>query len=493
MKRILDTVHGYIMVDEKFICHIIDTPLFQRLRRVEQTSIRAVYPSARHDRFIHSLGVFHIGSLIVSQLKTDAVANKNWNETDATLEKVYGSYLAACLLHDIAHAPFSHSFESYYGQKRILAEELKNAIKKKSFSKDLDKIIKIDEPNFHEYASAFLVVKEYKNTLTQLGYDTELVVRMITGVFYDKEKSVHQIHNCFISLLHGKVIDADRLDYACRDVWASGYCTSKIDLRRLVSALHIKKKDDDYVVCFESNSLNEIDGVLNVKDFQTKFVINHHTVVYEQHLLQQAAEKAAMYFFPAENDKEKDNPGFVALNKIVNVKSLYDEVRTKKGNLSIRLLSDDDLVFLMKQTPDNDYYKEWSSRSYSRFALWKSKDEFHHYFPSVSKNTTLANNNFGQTIKDALKEKGYEENDVQINEIKFKCRVPLKSLYLVVANDVVRYTDIKGEDEERKDIVFYYVFITKKKCKTADEVKHERNEIIEVLKKPLEDLYKEIQ
>ena len=39
MKRILDTVHGYIMVDESFVDHIIDTQLFQRLRRVEQTSI----------------------------------------------------------------------------------------------------------------------------------------------------------------------------------------------------------------------------------------------------------------------------------------------------------------------------------------------------------------------------------------------------------------------------------------------------------------------
>ena len=126
MKRILDTVHGYIMVDEKYVDHIIDTQLFQRLRRVEQTSIRAVYPSARHDRFIHSLGVFHIGSLIVSQLRADAMANANWGETDAVLEKLYGSYLSACLLHAIAHAPFSHTFEEYYGQKKSLAAQLRN-------------------------------------------------------------------------------------------------------------------------------------------------------------------------------------------------------------------------------------------------------------------------------------------------------------------------------------------------------------------------------
>ena len=139
---------------------------------------------------------------------------------------------------------------------------------------------------------------------------------------------------------------------------ASGYCTSNIDLRRLISALHIKKKDDDYVVCFESNSLNEIENVLNVKDFQTKFVINHHTVVYEQYILQQAAEKAAIYFFQPKPDTEDDNPGYTALNKIVNIKSVNGETWTDRDGLRLHLLSDDDLVFLMKQTPNNNYFQE---------------------------------------------------------------------------------------------------------------------------------------
>ena len=59
MKKILDSVHGHILVDDCYITAIIDTPEFQRWRRVEQTSIRSVYPSDRHDRFIQSLGVFY--------------------------------------------------------------------------------------------------------------------------------------------------------------------------------------------------------------------------------------------------------------------------------------------------------------------------------------------------------------------------------------------------------------------------------------------------
>lgn len=61
-KVIKDNVHGYINIPVEYFDKIIDTDLFQRLRDIEQTDMRTLYPSARHDRFIHSLGVFHLGS-----------------------------------------------------------------------------------------------------------------------------------------------------------------------------------------------------------------------------------------------------------------------------------------------------------------------------------------------------------------------------------------------------------------------------------------------
>lgn len=268
MKRILDTVHGYIMVEDHFIEHIIDTQYFQRLRRVEQTSIRSVYPSARHDRFIHSLGVYHIGSLIVDHLKKEAEANKYWGETEASMSMIYESYLAACLLHDVGHAPFSHSFEHFFGQKSSLAKRLKELISNEDFNADVDLIMKNDAPNYHEFMSAIVACNKFKGGLERMNINTELVARMITGTFYQAKVRLHQVHNCFISLLHGNIIDADRLDYACRDVWASGYSTSSIDLRRLISALHIMRNSKrEYVVCFESNLL------------LVKFLMNNQLVI----------------------------------------------------------------------------------------------------------------------------------------------------------------------------------------------------------------------
>ncbi len=60
-----DPVHGYIEVPKDYCRRFIDTPIFQRLRSIEQTSMRPLFPGARHDRFVHSLGVYHPSSTVL--------------------------------------------------------------------------------------------------------------------------------------------------------------------------------------------------------------------------------------------------------------------------------------------------------------------------------------------------------------------------------------------------------------------------------------------
>ena len=62
-KKIKDPIYGYISIDVDYIKNIIDTPVFQRLRRVMQTSYSPLYSSALHNRFVHSLGVYHLGTI----------------------------------------------------------------------------------------------------------------------------------------------------------------------------------------------------------------------------------------------------------------------------------------------------------------------------------------------------------------------------------------------------------------------------------------------
>ena len=244
------------------------------------------------------------------------------------------------------------------------------------------------------------------------------------------------------------------------------------------------------MLCFESSSLNEIEGVLNVKDFQMKYVINHHVVNYEQELLVREAKHAALHFFPSQ--RTANDPGYAALNKIVNINALTGEVITETGHLRLTNISDDDLIFLMKQDSGNSYYQQWCSREYIHFSLWKSRDEFYHYFPNVSKMESLKNNSFEKEVRKTLNEKGYNDDEILVTKAEFKGRVRLRKLFLVVANDVVRYTDIKPEEENsNKTVEFYYVFVSKRGITNREEIKKIRKELIDALKETMAKLYQE--
>jgi len=57
---IIDPIHDFISVSNSEL-KIIDSPIFQRLRRIRQlTGAHLTYPGAQHTRFEHSLGVMHI-------------------------------------------------------------------------------------------------------------------------------------------------------------------------------------------------------------------------------------------------------------------------------------------------------------------------------------------------------------------------------------------------------------------------------------------------
>ena len=59
---VIDPIHDFIRVYEHELS-VIDTSVFQRLRRIRQLSgAHLTYPAAQHTRFEHSLGVMHIAS-----------------------------------------------------------------------------------------------------------------------------------------------------------------------------------------------------------------------------------------------------------------------------------------------------------------------------------------------------------------------------------------------------------------------------------------------
>lgn len=117
IKTFKDSVHGYIDMPKCFVETLMDNDYFQRLRNIEQTGMRVLYPNAKHDRFSHSIGVFHLGYRAVDALLDNFSKDQYWNIESDNQSVLYWAknkvlFLIACLLHDIGHAPFSHALET---------------------------------------------------------------------------------------------------------------------------------------------------------------------------------------------------------------------------------------------------------------------------------------------------------------------------------------------------------------------------------------------
>lgn len=114
-KKIRDLVYGFIELDPQE-CAIIDHPAFQRLRRIKQLSLTdMVYPGAEHTRFEHSIGVMQMATdmfdSIVAKKKERQFLEEELSLDDSGIKSYRKIIRLAALLHDVGHAPFSHSGE----------------------------------------------------------------------------------------------------------------------------------------------------------------------------------------------------------------------------------------------------------------------------------------------------------------------------------------------------------------------------------------------
>lgn len=108
-QRLRDPVHGLITFRannalDQLAWALIDTPEFQRLRRIKQLGVSEfVFPSATHTRFAHSVGVFHTARALIDIIKREVGDEFRPDRAEVAV--------IAALLHDLGHGPFSHTFE----------------------------------------------------------------------------------------------------------------------------------------------------------------------------------------------------------------------------------------------------------------------------------------------------------------------------------------------------------------------------------------------
>ena len=198
--QIKDPVHSFIDISEyPLVRQLVDTPYFQRLRRLHQLGLApAVYPSATHTRFAHSLGVMHAFLILF-----DSVVQSSTMSADR-ISRIRPVGAAAALLHDIGHGPFSHASEKFLDGGRFNHETLTCQIIQNTEISDILKDNRI---------SARLVC--------------DILNRNVSGEML------------FVSQLISSQLDADRIDYLMRDALFTGVPYGSIDISRIASMLKI--------------------------------------------------------------------------------------------------------------------------------------------------------------------------------------------------------------------------------------------------------------
>lgn len=200
-----DPVHNLIAFDDtpcdRLLLELINSREVQRLRRIKQIGMtELVFPGANHSRFAHSLGVLHTARRFLEQFE------RLEGRPLPVEQRAY--LLAAALLHDVGHGPFSHAFEHVTGRPH---EAFTHAV------------IASDQTEVHQRLRAF---------------DRDMPRRL--ALFFDEDADEGSRGGelpPYLAQVVSSQLDADRCDYLLRDSHATGTNYGDYDLTWMLAQL----------------------------------------------------------------------------------------------------------------------------------------------------------------------------------------------------------------------------------------------------------------
>ena len=248
-----DSVHNIIRIETdtaegRLLVKLIDSPEFQRLRRVRQLGLaHFAYQAAEHSRFTHSLGAFHLATRILDRLSSA------YDIADEARTAVR----AAALLHDIGHGAFSHVIESILGfhHEQFTIEAVL------SETTDIGRILK--------------------------GFSSGLpqdVADIIGGTFRPTA----------LAQLVSSQLDVDRMDYLLRDSLMTGAKYGIYDLEWIIKSIEINRDADHLYV--SARGIYAVEDYLQARYYMFRQVYFHRTLRSAESVLRMLLKRAIELF-----------------------------------------------------------------------------------------------------------------------------------------------------------------------------------------------------
>ena len=246
-----DPVHGFISVPKGLVLSLVETPEVQRLRRIRQLGLGfLVFPGAVHTRFEHG-----IGAMALMQEALDTLREKG---TVMDTDEVGGA-LAAALLHDVGHGPFSHTLEH-----ELLPPGPSG------------------RRHHHERMSRALMAR----LDARLGGALATALAVFDGAY----------PRPFFHSLLASQLDMDRLDYLRRDSFYTGVAEGVVGVDRVIKTMRVHPAPGADAgagrIVIEAKGAYAVENVLLSRRLMYGQVYLHKTVIAADHVLRAAVRRA---------------------------------------------------------------------------------------------------------------------------------------------------------------------------------------------------------
>jgi len=251
---------------------LLGTRAFLRLDGIQQLGfVSRVWPGAKHTRFEHSLGVMHLMRMALERL-----IDKGAPISDEAARIA----IAAALLHDIGHYPFSHAIE-----------ELGPPV-----------------PTHEQVGRRLIEGDEIAPILRDLWQvDPARVARMVHpgGLPLPPEDQLVR------GLLSG-ALDVDKLDYLPRDAHACHVPYGGVDTARLLESLRIVEVDGQPRIGIDDKGISPLHSLINARQEMFDNLYWHHTNRACMAMLLRAVQEAVLSGLPVDDLTQHDDASLMA-------------------------------------------------------------------------------------------------------------------------------------------------------------------------------------